>query len=201
MNTNISLAWVDLSYTTRSLFLKNDKNILNGLNGAVNFGTITALMGPSGSGKTTLLNCINGKMKFKLQEESQIYLSSSEKIYSCFIAQHENEHLIMGLTVKQNMIYASKLKNSSIKFKVDHEKNVRNLLSEFMISDIMNTRVENCSGGEHKRLSIALEMTTWIKPNLICIDEPTSGLDSNSAETVISIYNLFYKLKKTYLNH
>jgi ABC-2 type transport system ATP-binding protein len=59
-----------------------------------------------------------------------------------------------------------------------------NLLTELMISDIANTYVEKCSGGEQKRLAIALELTSQIKPNLICIDEPTSGLDSNAAEVV-----------------
>jgi ABC-type multidrug transport system ATPase subunit len=165
--------------------LRKDKVILNGVNGAVNFGTINALMGPSGAGKTSLLKCINGKIKSGLGNDSKIFLNSDEKIRSCFIGQHDNEHLFMGLTGKQNMIYASKLKNSGIDCKLDHEMNVKNLLKDLMIANIENTRVENCSGGEQKRLSIALEMTSYIKPNLLCIDEPTTGLDSNSAEIVM----------------
>jgi ABC-2 type transport system ATP-binding protein len=80
------------------------------------------------------------------------------------------------------------LKNSGISCRVDHENNAKNLLSELMISDIENRKVENCSGGEQKRLSIALEMTSYIKPNLLCIDEPTTGLDSNAAEIVIILF-------------
>jgi ABC-type multidrug transport system ATPase subunit len=53
---------------------------------------------------------------------------------------------------------------------------------DLLISDIKDTNVENFSGGEQKRLVVAMELTSHIKTNLICIDEPTSGLDSNAAE-------------------
>jgi ABC-type multidrug transport system ATPase subunit len=59
-----------------------------------------------------------------------------------------------------------------------------------MISDISKTIVDKCSGGEQKRLAIALELTANNKPNLLCIDEPTSGLDSNAAE-IVRFLNFF----------
>jgi len=184
MNTRLSIAWIDLTFKSQSLLFRKEKIILRQICGDIEFGSLNALMGPSGAGKTTLLNCINGRNKSGLGKETHIYLSAYEEIRTCFIAQYQNEHLLSGMTAKQNLIYASKLKNSDIDFKVDHEKNVMNLLTELMISDIANTYVEKCSGGEQKRLAIALELTSQIKPNLICIDEPTSGLDSNAAEVV-----------------
>ncbi len=66
----------------------------------------------------------------------------------------------------------------------DHKSNVRKLLKDFMLDNCAETRVEKCSGGQMKRLVIALELTPAVKPNLICLDEPTSGLDSNSAVEV-----------------
>jgi ABC-type multidrug transport system ATPase subunit len=184
MNTRLSIAWIDLTFKSQSLLFRKEKTILRQICGDIEFGSLNALMGPSGAGKTTLLKCINGRNKSGLGKETRIYLSAYEEIRTCFIAQYQNEHLLSGMTAKQNLIYASKLKNSDIDFKVDHEKNAINLLTELMISDIANTYVENCSGGEQKRLAIALELTSQIKPNLICIDEPTSGLDSNAAEVV-----------------
>lgn len=186
MDKEIVVAWIDLTFSVKNFMRKEEKIILNELNGAVNFGSLNALMGPSGAGKTTLLKCINGRKKYGLSENSKIYLNSSKKICSCFISQHEKDHLIMDLTVKQNLIYASKLKNSATNFR-DHENSVMSLLSDLMMTDIANNKVKNCSGGEQKRLSIALEMTQFIKPNLICIDEPTTGLDSNAAENVSSL--------------
>jgi ABC-type multidrug transport system ATPase subunit len=184
MGEELAIAWIDLTFRVRPLFMRKEKTILSAINGSVNFGTLNALMGPSGSGKTSLLKCINGRNKSGIGEESKIFLNSREKIRSCFIGQHEKEHLIMGLTAKQNLIYASKLTNSENQLKIDHESNAMNLLSELMASDIADTKVEDCSGGEQKRLSIALQMTQRIKPNLLCIDEPTTGLDSNAAEVV-----------------
>jgi len=182
INKQIAVAWIDLTFRIKPLFTRKEKIILNSLNGSVNFGSLNALMGPSGAGKTTLLKCINGRKNSGLAEDSKIYLSSSEKIRSCFIGQYEKEYLIMGLTAKQNLIYASKLKNSGQNLDIDHEKNALDLLSELKMNDIADNKVQDCSGGEQKRLSIALEMTQYIKPNVLCIDEPTTGLDSNNAE-------------------
>ena len=67
---------------------------------------------------------------------------------------------------------------------MNHENIVKNLMNELLIGDICDTNVENCSGGEQKRIVLGMELTSHIMPNLICIDEPTSGLDSNAAEVV-----------------
>jgi ABC-type multidrug transport system ATPase subunit len=191
MDEKLAIAWIDLTFKVNPFFMRKEKIILNDIDGSVDFGSLNALMGPSGSGKTSFLKCINGKSESGIGGESKIFLSSREKIRSCFIGQHEKEHLIMGLTAKQNLIYASKLKNSGNRLKIDHKNNAMNLMSELMISDIADNKVEDCSGGEQKRLSIALEMTQHIKPNLLCIDEPTTGLDSNAAEVVNFILNYF----------
>jgi ABC-type multidrug transport system ATPase subunit len=190
LNKKLSIAWIDLTLRIKKDLFRKEKIILNRLNGCIEFGSLNALMGPSGSGKTSLLRCLNGRYQNLLTDETRIYLSRFEKICTCFTSQDEREHLIKGLTAKQTLIYASKLKNSDRN--MDHEKNVKNLMTEFLISDIEDTYVENCSGGEQKRLAIALELTSQKKPNLICIDESTSGLDSNAAEVVGLVNNRLY---------
>jgi len=184
MEPKLAIAWIDLKFKGDSLPCKKAKLILNKINGFINFGSLNALMGPSGAGKSTLLKCINGRNTSSLDSETQIYLSSTHEIRSSFIVQDVKEHLLMGLTANESLIYASKLKNSAEDVQIDHKKGAEKLLSDLMVSDIANTVVGNCSGGEQKRLAIACELTANFKPNLMCIDEPTSGLDSNSAEIV-----------------
>src|ERR1700712_1100474 len=104
----IAVAWADLTYRIKPFWWSHEKTILNNLYGSVEFGTITALMGPSGAGKTTLLNCINGKLSDGLDRKTKIYVNINQKIRSCFVAQHEKEHLIMCLTAKENLMFASK---------------------------------------------------------------------------------------------
>lgn len=92
-----------------------------------------------------------------------------------------------GLTCRQLLVYASRLKNiqsHSGNQTIDHQKIADNLLEELNLADAGETKVENCSGGERKRLALAQELTPLKMPNLVCIDEPTSGLDSNSAAIV-----------------
>ena len=184
MEYKIAIAWINVTLHIYSILTRKKTAILNNLNGFAEFGTLTAVMGTSGAGLTSLLKCLNGMNNSELSEESKIRLNTSEKIRSTFIGHNEKEFLIMGLTAKQNMIYASKLKNSDCALNFDHQTNVQQIMSDLLISDIMNTKAQNCSGGEQKRLAIALEMTALNKPNLIFCDEPTTGLDSNVAEVV-----------------
>ena len=90
-----------------------------------------------------------------------------------------------GLTVRQTLIYASKLKNSSINCEINYNKLIEEIVNDSLISDVLDSYVETCSGGQQKRIAIAAELTAYSKPNILYIDEPTSGLDSNAAEAVL----------------
>ena len=184
MDHKIAISWIDLSFEVKSIFNGKKTTILDNLCGFAEFGALTAIMGPSGVGLTSLLKCLNGLNDSKLSPESKIRLNSSVKIRSAFIGHNEQDFLIMGLTAKQNMIYASKLKNSNIGNDFDHERNVHQIMADLLITDIMNTKAADCSGGEQRRLAFALELTAIDKPNIIFWDEPITGLDSNVAEVV-----------------
>ena len=183
----LCIGWKDLTLYRYSIFNNKSFIILNAINGLAEFGTLTAVMGPSGSGLTSLLQCLNGLNGISdryLSEDSKIYSNKDVKIRSTFIDNNEKDFLVMGLTVTQNLMYASKLKNSCTERVVSHKCNVEKVMSELMISDVADNTTETCSGGELKRLAIAMELTAVDKPNLILIDEPTTGLDSHIASVV-----------------
>ena len=203
-----AISWKNLSYSIETIFSK--KLILKNLKGKIDFGTITALMGPSGAGKTTLLKCINGIKQSGLSKDTQFYVNKFTKIKPVFIVQEPKNHLLINLTVRESLKYSSLLKNSQQKInknnqpnqvnsldylveivkdqmEFNHNLNINKILSELMLTKCADNFVSQCSG-EQKRLSIGLELTPRIKPNLICIDEPTSGLDSYAAEQVSLLF-------------
>ena len=183
------IAWTDLSISipiTTSFYSLKSKTftIFNGINGSFAVQSLNALMGPSGAGKTTLLKCLNAKYNKYLSKESKIFVKFSDISRNVFIKQDISEHLLSGLTVRQTLLYACKLKNSRIDKNLDHNSIISQLLSDLLISDTIDNRVESCSGGEQKRIAISCELTAQTKPKILCIDEPTSGLDSMAANVV-----------------
>ena len=208
------IAWRDLTlYGASSIYevgwkggengsSTSSKPILRNLNGQFRFGTLNALLGTSGAGKTSLLRVLNGQLKARLGTGSRFYLSQFTTISTCFITQDVSRHLIAGLTVRQMLVYASRLKNADLQepegggsaekgiitkpVMVDHEAVALSLLKELDLKSAAGTRVECLSGGERKRLALGLELTALSMPNLVCIDEPASGLDSSSAEVVVA---------------
>ena len=113
----------------------------------------------------------------------------------CFISQDVRQHIISGLTVKQSIIYASKLKNSEYEENVDHRYITQTLMNDFAIDDIKNTKIGKCSSGQQKRCVLAMELCPQKKPTVVFVDEPTSGLDSHSA--LIVRYVLYTKKVKS----
>lgn len=188
MNDQICILWSDITLIRNSIVGNNSNVILNSVNGLAQLGTITAVMGPSGAGLTSLLKVLNGFNTFDsyLTEESKVYVNRNTNIRSTFIDNNDKDYLSMGLTVEQNLIYASKLKNSCIEGDIDHSLNVSKVMSELMISDVADNTTEKCSGGQLKRLSIAIDLIAVDKPNLILMDEPITGLDSHIAVQVFN---------------
>ena len=197
----------NITQLTNSTETSNKKKIiLKNLKGKIDFGTITALMGPSGAGKTTLLQCIYGIQQFGRSIETEFYVNKFIMIQPVFIVQQHKQRLLMNLTVKESLLYSSLLKNDKIRkrnqntdstnqfsneIQFDHNANIDQILAELMLTNCSANKVSQCSGGEQKRLSIGLELTSKVKPNLMCIDEPTSGLDSYTAQQVCLVFSIF----------
>jgi len=160
---DLAIAWLDLTYRVNLLFNRQPKTLLQDISGCIDFGTITAIMGPSGAGKTTLLKCFNGRAITGMDCRSKLYTSRSFEIKSCFIVQDVKEHLLFGLTALQSNTYSSRLKNKARN--VNHSAITTKLLMDLSITSMANTSVQKCSGGQQKRIAIALELIAQEKPN------------------------------------
>nr|CAI5818202.1 unnamed protein product [Callosobruchus analis] len=190
----VDLAFSNLRYTVRQG--KKEKVILKDVSGRLRSGELCAIMGPSGAGKSTLLNILTG---YKTEGTSgQIFMNERERDLSQFrklsayIMQDNQLHA--NLTVDEAMAVAAKLKIGS---KKAHEREViiTEILDTLGLIDHRRTMTSGLSGGQKKRLSIALELVS--NPPIMFFDEPTSGLDSSSCFQCISLLKTLAKGGRT----
>jgi ABC-type multidrug transport system ATPase subunit len=164
---------------------------LNNISIAEEFGLI-GIMGASGSGKTTLLNVLSG---IESPSEGKVTINGVDihkdadtaKSMIGYIAQ--DDFLMEDLTVFENMFYNARLCFKNLSDQEISEKVDKTLmdLGLFEIKDIkvgtpLNKKI---SGGQRKRLNIALELIR--EPSVLFVDEPTSGLSSRDSENVMDL--------------
>jgi len=154
---------------------------------------ILVIMGPSGSGKTTLLKTIIGEivpLKANVNlDGADLYKNfSSFQKYIGYVPQ--DDLLFENLTVYQNLYYCARLRLPHIKDKIDINRRIDNILKQTGLYEKRNLKVGNVmnktlSGGQRKRLNIALELLA--DPMILILDEPTSGLSSKDSEKLIEM--------------
>ncbi|KAM2508109.1 hypothetical protein FF1_030285 [Malus domestica] len=184
------LVWEDLSVVLPKFGNGHTRRLLDGLSGFAEPGRIMAIMGPSGSGKSTLLDSLAGRLSQNVVMTGNVLVNGNKMRLDYGAAAYvTQENTLLGtLTVKETITYSSHLRLPTTLTKEEVNGIVEGTITEMGLQDcadrlIGNWHLRGISGGEKKRLSIALEILT--KPKLLFLDEPTSGLDSASAFFVV----------------
>ncbi|KAI3454261.1 hypothetical protein Pfo_010924 [Paulownia fortunei] len=179
------LAWKDLTVMV-TLSNGDSQNVLEKLSGYAEPGSFTALMGPSGSGKSTLLDALSGRLAANAFLSGTILLNGRKAKLSFGTAAYvtQDDNLIGTLTVRETISYSARLRLPDRMPWSDKRALVESTIIEMGLQDCADTVIGNwhlrgISGGERRRVSIAVEIL--MRPRLLFLDEPTSGLDSASA--------------------
>ena len=141
-------------------------------------GALAAVIGPSGGGKSALLKVIvgvwrptSGAVKFDGRDLHAEYESLRGRIG--IVPQEDVVH--RRLTVNQALIIAAKLRMPPDITEHERQQVFSRVLDELEMAEHAHTRVDELSGGQRKRVSIAIELLT--EPSFLVLDEPTTGLD------------------------
>ncbi|MEV6836632.1 FHA domain-containing protein [Streptomyces sp. NPDC051133] len=147
---------------------------------------LLAVVGPSGAGKSTLLNALTGQRPADrgtvLYDGRDLYHDYAELRRRIGLVPQE-DILHPQLTVRAALIYAAELRFPEDTAPVERRARVDEVIQELGLQQRAGQPVHSLSGGQRKRVSVALELLT--KPSLLFLDEPTSGLDPGMDRSVM----------------
>ncbi len=147
------------------------------------------LLGPSGAGKSTLMDSLNGMRPATsgnvLVNNLDLYRHlDSLKQSIGYVPQDDIIH--RELTVYRTLYYVARLRLSSDVSTKEIDQIINEVMDVTGLAERRDVPVSQLSGGQRKRVSIAVELIT--KPSVIFLDEPTSGLDPATEEKIMKLF-------------
>lgn len=162
------------------------KTLLDHVSFPVGEKCLLAVVGPSGAGKSTLLNALTGLRPADqgtvLYDGRDLYHDYAELRQRIGLVP-QDDILHSQLTVGRALGYAAELRFPQDTAKSERQDRVAEVVRELGLEQRATQPIHSLSGGQRKRVSVALELLT--KPSLLFLDEPTSGLDPGMDRSVM----------------
>jgi len=162
--------------------------LLDSVSFALEPSSFLAVVGTSGAGKSTLLNALAG---FRPAASGRV-LCGGRDLYAWYdeLRQRigyvpQDDILHRQLTVRRALQYSAELRYPPDVSTADRDRRIDEVMAELGLTQRADLAIEKLSGGQRKRVSIALELLT--KPDLLFLDEPTSGLDPGMEKSLMSL--------------
>ncbi|MBT3077978.1 MULTISPECIES: FHA domain-containing protein [Streptomyces] len=162
------------------------KTLLDKVSFPVGEKCLLGVVGPSGAGKSTLLNALTGLRP----ADTGTVLYDGRDLYRDFAELRQRIGLVpqddilhSQLTVRKALGYAAELRFPQDTAKAERQARVSEVIHELGLEQRVDQPIHSLSGGQRKRVSVALELLT--KPSLLFLDEPTSGLDPGMDRSVM----------------
>jgi len=183
---------INIEHLNKSYSLKNSNLlILENINFELQESSVVSVMGPSGCGKSTFLNIIGlldseFEGKYDLLNKNVINLSVYEKNLlrnNSIGFVHQFFHLIPELTVLENIALPKMIQTNNTKESIVSAKY---LVEKFGLTERINFKPLNLSGGEQQRVAIARALIN--NPQIIIADEMTGNLDEETSDTIFDFF-------------
>ncbi len=163
--------------------------LLDGVSLSISPNEFIGLLGPSGAGKSTFMDALNGMRPASSGTVLINNLNLYEHLDSLkqsigYVPQDDIIH--RELTVYRTLYYVAKLRLSNDVSKKEIDDIISEVLDVTGLSERKDVPINQLSGGQRKRVSIAVELIT--KPSVIFLDEPTSGLDPATEEKIMKLF-------------
>ncbi|RMG59456.1 MAG: ABC transporter ATP-binding protein [Bacteroidetes bacterium] len=192
---------ISLSHLTKHFPVgKGQFTALRDINLTFGTGEFAGLVGPSGSGKTTLLNII-GSLDVPSEGEALVMGRSVSSLTHKESAQLRNQHigfifqvfnLLPVYTVYENVEFALLLQRMDA---AARKKAVLDALEWVGLTDKINSKPPQLSGGESQRVAIARAIVK--RPAIVLADEPTANLDAKNSHHILQTMQRINKELKT----
>lgn len=157
----------------------NSNQILKDISVRIDRKGITGIIGPSGSGKSTFLRLSNRLISAttgRISLDAEFYDTIPVRELRKRIGLVQQRPYLFPETVRDNLTYGPKLWGANLS-----EKDLTELLEKVALThEFIDRNVENLSGGEQQRVSVARSLAN--NPDILLLDEPTSALDIVSEE-------------------
>ena len=180
----------DISLSARNLTVRlpGGKVLLDDVTFSLGERCLLGVIGPSGAGKSTLLGALTGMRPATegtmLYDGRDLYRQYAELRHRIGLVPQDNI-LHTQLSARRALGYAAELRFPPDTSKSERKRRIDEVLAELSLTQHADTRTSALSGGQQKRVNVALELLT--KPSLLFLDEPTSGLDPGLDKSVMEM--------------
>lgn len=165
----------------------NDKKIVSNVSFKINYGEVFGLLGPNGAGKTSIFYIIagltksnNGQIIFGGRNISSLPMHLRSNLGIKYLPQEPS--IFQNLTVYENLYGLAEL---SFKNRNDIVDFIESSVEEFDLSNILNYKGRQLSGGQRRKVEIARTLAS--KPKIILLDEPFAGIDPMAIDDIKNV--------------
>jgi len=179
---------VSLNVQDLTVRISGGKVLLDHISFPLGERCLLGVIGPSGAGKSTLLGALTGMQPAGegsvLYDNRDLYKNYAELKHRIGLVPQE-DIMHTQLTARRALRYAAELRFPRDTSARERNERVDEVIGELGLTAHAQTRAAALSGGQRKRVSVALELLT--KPSLLFLDEPTSGLDPGLDKSVMEM--------------